>query len=324
MITSLIILFIFGLLFWSLSTVLVDRWHNEKWGILLGRSECPKCRHILWAFELIPILSYVFQRWKCKHCHHKIPLFYPLAELTLGIIFVIISYVYLTNWGIFFSAAHILILLLGFITGVYILYDLRYMEIPDQIMIPGIYGYLLLLVISIFYTPLENIFFDRSTYTGGIIEFVLDHIVWATILYSFLYLQILIPGGWYLLRKWRIRDLLELLGSYFLFPIMLLFSSRRKQEEVSTEEIPTWVGGGDLRIALFIWLTLWTVHGIVNFGFAYILGSIFGILYLAIKWRSETLQNQVPFWPFLGIGWLLSFFSHEKILEILTNLTNLY
>lgn len=324
MLILLAIIFVFWLLFWSLSTVLIDRWHNGKWGILLWRSECPKCRHILWAFELIPLFSFLFQKWKCKHCHTKIPFFYPLAELTIGVIFTTLSYVYFIGWGTLFSASHITILFLGFVTGVYILYDLRYMEIPDQIMVPGIYGYLLLLIISVFYSPLENIFFDRTTYTGTTIDFFLDHLLGAYILYSFLYLQILLPGGWYLIRKWKIRDFLELLASYFLFPIMLLFSFKNDKKEPSDEEIPTWVGGGDLRVALFIWLTLWSLHGIVNFGIAYILGSIFGIAYLSIKRGSKKLQNQVPFWPFLGIGWVLTFFYHEKVLEILTHLTTIY
>lgn len=324
MIPLLILIFIFGLLFWSLSSVLVDRWHSGKWGILLGRSECPKCRHLLWASELIPLFSYIIQWWKCKHCSTNIPIFYPLAELLMASVFMILSYTYIRNWGILFSSSHILILATGFVTWVYILYDLRYMEIPDQIIVPAIYIYLLLLIGSIFYSPLEVIFFDRITYTGNIEDFVWDHLMAAWILYTFFYIQIILPGGWHLLRRGKMRDFLELLASYAIFPITLLFSFHKKREESDSEEIPTWIGGGDLRIALFIWLTLGTLHGISSFAFAYILGSIFGIVFLLFKWRSHLLHNQIPFGPFLGIGWIIAIFYHEIILDSIVRTLSFY
>lgn len=74
--------------------------------------------------------------------------------------------------------------------------------------------------------------------------------------------------------------------SYITFPFLLLrdFFWRSQNTRSSTEssdlEVPTWIGGGDLRIALFIGLTLGTLHGIVSFVFAYILGSIIGICIL--------------------------------------------
>ena len=37
--------------------------------------------------ELIPVFSFVFQGGKCKNCHKKINPFYPLCELTCGILF---------------------------------------------------------------------------------------------------------------------------------------------------------------------------------------------------------------------------------------------
>lgn len=320
MILLLIFTLILGLLFGSLSTVLVDRWHSGKWGILMGRSECPKCQHLLWASELIPLFSYIFQRWKCKHCSTHIPFFYPLAEILMALIFTLLSYGYIKDGGTLFSPTHILMLIAGFVTWVYILYDLRYMEIPDQIIVPAIYAYLALLVGSIFYSPLEALFFDRSTYIGSGADFVLDHLLAAWILYTFFYLQIILPGGWYLIRKQKFRDLFELVASYFIFPITLLFFLREKQDISDSEEIPTWIGWGDLRIALFAWLTLGTIHAIASFAFAYIIGSIFGILFLLFKQRSPLLQNQIPFGPFLGIGWIIAIFYHKNILDFIARI----
>jgi hypothetical protein len=68
------------------------------------------------------------------------------------------------------------------------------MEIPDQIIVPGIFGYLFLLVSAIFWDDMSLFLFDRNTYTGSIGDYFRDHVMAAWILYTFFYLQILIPG----------------------------------------------------------------------------------------------------------------------------------
>lgn len=317
----LCIIFVFGLLFGSLSTVLIDRWHAKKWGILLWRSECPHCLHTLGILELIPLVSYIIQRGKCRHCKTRISLLYPFCEIFMGSIFVFISYIAFRENILPFSIEHILFLFLGFITWVYVIYDLLYMEIPDQILVPGIYWYLLLLCLSIFFWTIGNIFFDRFTYPGGILEFVYDHLFAAWILYTFFYIQIFVPWSYYLLSRKRFRDTGDLLLSYIVFPISLIGTSvsglfRKTKHEKIDEEIPTWVGGGDLRIALFIGITLGTIHGIASFAFAYIIGSIIGIGYLIAGWLWYTVKKQVPFGPFLGLGWFLSLLFHWQVLEI--------
>ena len=75
------------------------------------------------------------------------------------------------------------------------------MEIPDQMMIPGIFGYLILLIASIYFYDIELLIFDRFAYKEDVYAFVVDHLAGAWILYSFLYIQILIPGGWHLAKR---------------------------------------------------------------------------------------------------------------------------
>jgi leader peptidase (prepilin peptidase)/N-methyltransferase len=43
-------------------------------------SKCPKCQHRLGIFELVPIVSYIFQAGRCRHCKEKISWHYPLVE----------------------------------------------------------------------------------------------------------------------------------------------------------------------------------------------------------------------------------------------------
>ena len=53
---------------------------------LTGRSRCPSCGHELTALELIPVLSWVFQRGKCRACGAKVSARYPLTELGFALV----------------------------------------------------------------------------------------------------------------------------------------------------------------------------------------------------------------------------------------------
>ncbi len=310
----LLYIFIFGLLgliFGSFSTVLIERWHSGKWGIILGRSECPHCNHILTMRDLFPILSYLWSWGKCSHCGVVIPIFYPIAEILMGFIFALVSYAGIRIWLDPISSEMFLLLIFSFTTGVYILYDLRYMEIPDQIMVPVIYLLLIIPFISILFLPYSGYTF----HTFHILT--IDRVFAAIILYTFFYLQILIPGGIHLIQQKDWRHFWELILGYILFPVLVLVDIWRKPRKEETLEIPTWIGGGDLRIAIFNWLTLGIVHGVVSFMFAYIIGSIVWIIILIVNfWRWKQTKSQIPFWPFLGIGWILSILFYPEIIVL--------
>ena len=48
------------------------------------RSECPHCHHILTPGELIPLVSWLVQKGKCRHCGAKISPRYPITETVLA------------------------------------------------------------------------------------------------------------------------------------------------------------------------------------------------------------------------------------------------
>lgn len=53
----------------------------EGWrGMAWGRSRCPTCRHPLAAVELVPLLSWLRQRGRCRHCGGTISPWYPGVE----------------------------------------------------------------------------------------------------------------------------------------------------------------------------------------------------------------------------------------------------
>lgn len=52
---------------------------------LTGRSYCTTCHHVLQWYELIPILSFLWQRGRCRQCHAPIPVYLLLCELLGGL-----------------------------------------------------------------------------------------------------------------------------------------------------------------------------------------------------------------------------------------------
>ncbi|MFH1670962.1 MAG: prepilin peptidase [Patescibacteria group bacterium] len=82
-----IFFFVLGLTFGSFGNVLILRLPRDK--KIIGRSQCPKCKAQLPAGDLIPVLSYILLRGRCRFCKKKISIQYPFVELATGILFVI-------------------------------------------------------------------------------------------------------------------------------------------------------------------------------------------------------------------------------------------
>jgi prepilin signal peptidase PulO-like enzyme (type II secretory pathway) len=148
-----LIIFLLGLCFGSFINALVWRVNKQEgknnkdkrgskskdvnYSILNGRSMCPNCKHILSGSDLIPILSYISLRGKCRYCKRKISKQYPVVELMTGLIF-IISYIYwpspLNDFTNIFLFSIWLILLVGLIA--LFIYDLKWFLLPNRIMFP--------------------------------------------------------------------------------------------------------------------------------------------------------------------------------------------
>jgi prepilin signal peptidase PulO-like enzyme (type II secretory pathway) len=134
----IIFFFIFGTIFGSFINCLVYRLHSEK--TMLGRSFCPKCKHILGFFDLFPIFSYIFLKTRCKYCKNKISVQYFLVELFTGIIFSFGYWFYFINKiglenNILFL---IFYLVISFFLIIIFIYDLKYYLVLDVVVWPGI------------------------------------------------------------------------------------------------------------------------------------------------------------------------------------------
>ncbi len=123
---------VFGLIVGSFLNVVIYRYQTGY--TVLGRSGCLLCGQTLRWFELIPVLSFVLQRGRCRTCGGRISPQYPLVELLTGLIFLGSFYragftptpALLIDWLIF--------CLLVIIT----IYDWRHKIIPDHL----VYGFI--------------------------------------------------------------------------------------------------------------------------------------------------------------------------------------
>lgn len=123
-------LFCFGLLFGSFYNVVIYRL-PRKLSVVKPGSSCPQCGHELGPLELVPVVSFLWQKGSCKACHKPIHWRYPAVELATGLGFALVAWdssslpellVGLT----FFS----LLLLLALI-------DLEHKILPNVLTVPG-------------------------------------------------------------------------------------------------------------------------------------------------------------------------------------------
>lgn len=96
---------------------------------LRGRSRCPDCAHTLGAAELVPVLSWLFLRGRCRWCGKKISVRYPLTEL----LFAALTLACFERFGITAAAARNLVFLACLFC--LSLVDLDAMIIPDGCLI---------------------------------------------------------------------------------------------------------------------------------------------------------------------------------------------
>ncbi|MDD5731986.1 MAG: prepilin peptidase [Patescibacteria group bacterium] len=178
----LILFFIFGLIVGSFLSVVVSRLETGE-SILGGRSQCPKCKKKIRSYDLVPLLSFVVLKGRCRYCEKKISLFYPLIELATGILFALLLYRFSdiftgANLYLFFGL-HLIIL--ASLVAIFF-YDCFYYIIPDKVLVPAGLTTLVLAIINVLLAK----------------RFQLDFFIYQPEIWN-LVLGIIIGGGFFLL-----------------------------------------------------------------------------------------------------------------------------
>jgi prepilin signal peptidase PulO-like enzyme (type II secretory pathway) len=130
------ILFILGLISGSFVNAWVWRTRKDI-SVAKGHSICPRCKHALAWFDLIPLFSYIALKGKCRYCHKEISLQYPIVELCTGVLFVVL-YLTLNPNTTYNMVQFVILLVLSVLLVAALVYDAKYMELPEKFMLPAI------------------------------------------------------------------------------------------------------------------------------------------------------------------------------------------
>lgn len=213
----LIIFFILGTILGTIYTLVGLRLpNNEK---IFTKRKCKKCGHDLKFLDLIPLVSYIVGKGRCRYCHGKIDILFPYMEFFTGLLFSVAYYS--------FGFSYQLLIALGIISLLMIIVvsDLTYLIIPDEVLIissiyfliiqfldlgiKGAFNHLLsgIFLFTIMYIVmiLGNIIFKKESLGGGDIKMmfvfglVLDPLLGT--LSIFLGSLFALPMSMYLMKK---------------------------------------------------------------------------------------------------------------------------
>lgn len=192
----MILFLIVGLFFGSFFAVVGIRLGRGE-SFITGRSHCDTCHHPLAWYDLLPLVSFVSLKGRCRYCHSKISPLLFFIELFTGLLFMICYY----SFG--FSLDLLLAMLAVSLTMIVMASDFTYMIIPDEVLLffsicflllqwcrLGVYGALLSLASGIVLFTLMyglmclgNFLFKKESLGGGdvkllfVIGLVLDPIL---------------------------------------------------------------------------------------------------------------------------------------------------
>ena len=135
--------FLLGLVFGSFGNVLIYRLPRGQ--SIWGRSHCPRCKKSIEPLCLIPVVSFLCLRGKCRHCKKKISWWYPGVELVSGLLAVAATFIAPSLLSAVVLAFALWMLLLIAVVDVHI------QGIPDAFTI-------LFIILAFLYTGLSGVF----------------------------------------------------------------------------------------------------------------------------------------------------------------------
>ncbi|AKM78200.1 TPA: hypothetical protein DDZ49_04520 [Candidatus Wolfebacteria bacterium] len=281
---------IFGLIFGSFLNVVTIRYNPDKGFSNIksigGRSHCPNCRNQLAWYELVPVLSFLSLRGRCRHCGHAISLQYPFVELLTALIFVVVPMQVILSSRILVLVdvnAHIggIIALAALWTVAFVLFlvlaiiDFKHMIIPDSINVS-------LAVLGIAIAGVTQWVHGFGAFQGSFLRhyaviFGFRDTIWMNHLFA------------------------AIIGLLFFGGIIAVSRGRA-------------MGWGDLKLAGALGLLFGWPDVVLVFAFSFIIGSIISIG-LMMRGRKH-MKDAVPFGPFLVIGAVMVFFFGFQLVSL--------
>lgn len=102
----------------------------SNFNLITPRSQCPSCKHTISSLENIPLISYLIQKGKCRHCGVSISIQYPLIEFFTAVLTGFIAFKFGFTWQTLFA----MVLVWSLISLAVI--DFKTTLLPDNITLP--------------------------------------------------------------------------------------------------------------------------------------------------------------------------------------------
>lgn len=284
--------FILGTVLGSFIKVLADRSLAKK--SFQGRSICIFCKHKLNWFDLIPIISFLILKGKCRYCYKKISLEYLLVEGGMGILVGFLFWYQLSSLNflsfnfqtsivtadLLFKVFFISVLITLFLT------DLKDMFIPDRIVIPAIkFSFFYLLGVTLYKIGYLYYYLNQTPIGQKLLPPYSDYFQRHALISAepFLYsiLMALIIGGFFM---------------------GLIIITKGKG-----------MGGGDVKLGALMGLALGLPNSLVALVLAFLSGAVFSLF--LILFGKKHFGQSIPFGPFLVLGCLGVLFFGTEILN---------
>ena len=136
-----------GLATGSFLNVCMDRLPREQ-SIINPPSHCAACDHKLGILDLIPLVSYLWLRGRCRYCQAPIPLRLPIVEAITGLLFALLCWKFGLGLELGISLIYTCWLIVIFVI------DLENQLVLDIVVYPGM---VLALALSFFWPGIEVI-----------------------------------------------------------------------------------------------------------------------------------------------------------------------
>ncbi|HXK52566.1 prepilin peptidase [Candidatus Nomurabacteria bacterium] len=287
-------LFISGAFLGSFINVVADR-ASKGQSFLFGRSKCETCNKVLSPRDLIPVLSYLLAKGKCRHCKEKLSLWYPISEIVTGALFaglayylnlfVNVSYAYVWVFYVYFA-------IVGMSYIALFLADIKYMLLPTKIVVPTIAFVLLFLAGNVGFTIISSY---KALQADDFGKYLIESGYWQT--------QILL----------MLRSVAYSVGSAAAIALFFWILTKIKQGQA--------MGKGDIKLAFLIGLVNGFPFNVLAIFLGFLMGALYSVGLLALK--KKTLQSTIPFGPFLIVGSVVSIVYGAQLLNWFFSLSNL-
>ena len=273
-------MFVVGASVGSFLNVVIDRVPAGK-DIIGKRSSCDKCKKTLAWYDLIPIISWLLLKGKCRYCREPISPQYPIVEGTSALLFVFVaSRFFPYNAGnSALTLSHYLTLLhylfsISVLIVIFVI-DLKHQIIPNKISYFAIFISLIYLVIL------------------GLLQTQVTRSLTAQIAPN------LVPTQLQTIWFAKINTAIAAgIASAAFFTIVYLTKEKA-------------LGGGDAKLALFIGLLVGWPLILVAIFLSFILGAVVGLNLILLRLRK--FGQRIAFGPFMCVAAIITLFWGEKL-----------